>query len=172
MTLVIVVCGSDYVTRHTPEVSRMPMIEVTVPEGALAPEARDALLDELAGKLLAREGAPDTEFFRSITWVYVNEIDPATLAVGGRAGGEPRFRVNVTVPEGALSEQRKAGLIADVHDAIVRAAGLSDEDALRVWTLVRDVPEGNWGAGGQVVHYSQLVEYARAERASSQPAPA
>ena len=151
----------------------MPMIEVTLPAGAIAPEARDALLDELAGKLLAREGAPDTEFFRSITWVYANEIDPATLAVGGRAGGEPRFRVEVTVPEGALSEKRKAGLVADVHEAVSRAAGLGPEDGLRVWTLIRDVPEGNWGAGGEVVHFAQLRETALAARAASaQPAPA
>jgi phenylpyruvate tautomerase PptA (4-oxalocrotonate tautomerase family) len=150
----------------------MPMIEVTVPAGALAPDARAALLDELAGKLLAREGAPDTEFFRSITWVYVNEIDPEDLAVGGRPGGEPRFRVNVTVPDGALSPSRKAGLVEDVHAAVSRAAGLSEADGLRVWTLIRDVPEGNWGAGGQVVEYQQLVEFAKAERASAQPAPA
>jgi phenylpyruvate tautomerase PptA (4-oxalocrotonate tautomerase family) len=148
------------------------MIELTVPAGALSPDARDALLEELAGKLLAREGAPDTAFFRSITWVYVNEIDPATLAIGGRPGGEPRFRVQVTVPEGALSESRKAGLVADVDAAIKRHAGLSDEDGLRIWTLIRDVPEGNWGAAGQVVRYSQLVEFAKAERASAQPAPA
>ena len=62
----------------------MPMIELTYPKGALAAAARAELLDELATKLLEAERAPDTEFFRSITWVYANEIDPETLAVGGR----------------------------------------------------------------------------------------
>jgi hypothetical protein len=33
-----------------------------------------------------------------------------------------------------------------------------------VWTLIRDVPEDNWGAGGQIVRFSQLREAARAER--------
>lgn len=32
-----------------------------------------------------------------------------------------------------------------------------------MWTLIRDVPEGNWGAGGQVVRFSQLREAAKAE---------
>ena len=54
----------------------MPMIEFTYPKGAIAPEAREELLEELATKLLAAEKAPDTEFFRSITWVYANEIEP------------------------------------------------------------------------------------------------
>ena len=142
----------------------MPMIEFTYPRGALAEDVRDKLIDELATRLLAAERAPDTEFFRSITWVYANEIDPEGLYVGGRPGGEPRFRVQVTVPEGALSDRRKGELVAAVNEAVTEAAGLSDGDGLRVWTLIRDVPEGNWGAAGQQVRYSQLVEYAKTER--------
>ena len=142
----------------------MPMIEVTYPKGSLAPEARDGLLDELATKLLAAEKAPDTEFFRSITWVYANEIAAEALAVGGRPGGEPRYRVEITVPERALSDRRKGILVDSVHQAISTAAGLGEEDGLRVWTLIREVPEGNWGAAGQQVRFSQLAEYAAAER--------
>ena len=142
----------------------MPMIDVTYPRGALSAEAREKLLDELATRLLAAERAPDTEFFRSITWVYANEIDPEALNVGGRPGGEPRFRVQVTVPEGALSDRRKGELVAAVNEVVSDAAGLSDEDGLSDLDLIRDVPEGNWGAAGQQVRYSQLVEFANAER--------
>jgi phenylpyruvate tautomerase PptA (4-oxalocrotonate tautomerase family) len=142
----------------------MPMIELTYPRGALAPDARETLLDELATRLLAAERAPDTEFFRSITWVYANEIDPEALAVGGRAGGDARFRVQVTVPEGALSDRRKGELVAAVNSAVLDATGLDESEGLRVWTLIRDVPEGNWGAAGQQVRYQQLVEAAKAER--------
>ena len=117
----------------------MPMIDVTYPSGAIAPEAKTELLDELATKLLEAEGAPDTEFFRSITWVFANEIDPASLAVGGRSGGEPRFRVQVTVPDGALSDRRKGILVDSVNQAVLRAAGLAESDGLRVWT--RRFPE-------------------------------
>jgi phenylpyruvate tautomerase PptA (4-oxalocrotonate tautomerase family) len=149
----------------------MPMIEVTYPKGAIAPEAREGLLDELATKLLAAEKAPDTEFFRSITWVYANELEPEALAVGGRPGGEPRYRVDITVPEGALSDRRKGILVDSVHQAISGVAGLGEDDGLRVWTLIHEVPEGNWGAAGQQVRFSQLVEYAAAERDKA-PSPA
>lgn len=143
----------------------MPMIEFTYPKGTFSPEGRGELLDELATRLLKAERAPDTEFFRSITWVYANEIDPENLAVGGRGDdAAPRFRVQVTVPEGALSDSRKGELVAAVNEAISEAAGLGDEDGLRVWTLIRDVPEGNWGAAGQQVRYQQLVELAKGER--------
>jgi phenylpyruvate tautomerase PptA (4-oxalocrotonate tautomerase family) len=143
----------------------MPMLEVTYPKGALSSEAREGLLEELATRLLRAERAPDTEFFRSITWVYANEIDPESLAVGGRRDDTaPRFRVEVTIPEGALSDRRKGELVAAVNEAVSEAAGLGDEDGLRVWTLIHDVPEGNWGAAGQQVRYQQLVELAKGER--------
>ncbi len=145
----------------------MPMIELTYPKGAIPRDAREELLEELATKLLEAEKAPDTEFFRSITWVYANEIDGADLAVGGRPGGEARFRVQVTVPEGALSDRRKGILVDSANQAVLRAAGLPESEGLRVWTLIRDVPDGNWGAAGQQVRYKQLVEIAAGEREKS-----
>src|SRR5436309_15320999 len=97
----------------------MPMIDLTYPKGSLSADARADLLEELATRLLAAERAPDTEFFRSITWVYANEVDPEALAVGGRPGGDPRFRIQVTVPEGALSDRRKGELVAAVNSAVL-----------------------------------------------------
>lgn len=140
----------------------MPLIDITIPTGAIEPDTAAQLQEELAGILLGWEGAPDTEFFREITWVYLRE---AAVAVGGRPGGAPRFRVEITVPEGALSPRRKEGLIADVHTAIAKAAGLDDSHGLHVWTLIRDVPEGNWGAAGQAVQFAALREIAQSQRA-------
>jgi phenylpyruvate tautomerase PptA (4-oxalocrotonate tautomerase family) len=144
----------------------MPMIDLSVVRGSLSPEASAKLVEELATILLSAERAPDTEFFREITWVYVHEIAADRLAVGGRPGGAPRFRVEISVPEGALSQRRKGVLITDVHAAVMSAAGLDAQspEALHVWTLIREVPQGNWGAGGQVVHYQDLIGAASAER--------
>ena len=145
----------------------MPMLELTYPKGAIAPEASEELLDELATKMLAAEKAPDTEFFRSITWVYANEIDPGSIAVGGRSGAEPRFRVQVTVPEGALSDRRKGILVDSFNQAVLQAAGLPESEGLRVWTIINEVTDGNWGAAGQQIRYKQLVELAAGEREGS-----
>ena len=142
----------------------MPMLELTYPKGALSPDARADLLEELATKMLAAEKSPDTEFFRSITWVYANEIDPDAIAVGGRPGGEPRFRVAVTVPEGALSDRRKGILVDSFNQAVLKAAGLPESEGLRVWTIINEITDGNWGAAGQQIRYQQLVELASGER--------
>lgn len=79
------------------------------------------------------------------------------------------------MPEGALSQRRKNGLIADVHNAVVAAAGLdpNSAQALPVWTLIRAVPQGNWGAAGQAqVHVAQpgvSAQIRRLERELGQP---
>lgn len=130
----------------------MPMIELTAPAGSLT--STEGLQQELALTLLKWEGAPDNEFFRSVAWSYLHEL-PAGAVVTA-ADDAPRFRVDVTVPVGALSDRRKAGLIEDVTQVVLKAAGLSDADAQRVWVLIREQPEGTWGAGGKVVRVAEL----------------
>lgn len=44
----------------------MPLIDLTFPEGAVEPQARAELVDQLTTALLRAERAPDNEFFRSM----------------------------------------------------------------------------------------------------------
>src|SRR3954454_1115254 len=127
----------------------MPLIDLTLPAGGRDPERRAALVKTLGETLLRWEGAPDTEFFRSIMWLHVHELPGELVTAAGEPVSDPCFRVDITVPEGALSQRRKEGAIKDMTDAVIEAAGLDPADALmRVWVLVREVPDGNWGAGG------------------------
>jgi hypothetical protein len=47
---------------------------------------------------------------------------------------------------------------------VLGAAGLSQDDALRVWVLVHEQPEGTWGAGGSVIRYADLVALAKGQK--------
>ncbi|MEV6109700.1 tautomerase family protein [Streptomyces sp. NPDC051940] len=137
----------------------MPMIRLTAPTGALTEEGRASVQRELAGVLLRWEGAPDTAFFRAQAWSYLTE-----LPHGAQVTAEddvPRFLVEVTVPQGALSERRKAGLVEEATRTVLNAAGLPQGEALRVWVLVHEQPDGTWGAGGSVVRYADLVALAK-----------
>ncbi|WP_441948304.1 tautomerase family protein [Nocardia sp. 2TAF39] len=75
-----------------------------------------------------------------------------------------RFRVDVTVPEGALSDRRKAGMLEQVTADVLTAAGLGEADALRVWVLIHEQPEGTWGAAGNVVRFAELAALAKDAR--------
>jgi len=150
----------------------MPLIELTYPAGTLTPDGRTALADELTTLMLKWEGAPDTEFFRGITWVHVHELPEGCALAAGKPVDQAIFRVDARVPEGALSDRRKAGLVEDFSAALKEAGGLGDEDGLRVWVLIHEVPDGNWGAGGQVIRFAQLREAAQAERERADAEPA
>ena len=66
----------------------MPLMELTYEKGILTPEARDQLVEDLTTNLLKAEGAPNTEFFRSVTWVLINERPAALTYAGVKIGGE------------------------------------------------------------------------------------
>ena len=148
----------------------MPLIDLTLPEGSISPDDRAKLGEELTAVVLRAERAPDTDFFRSVTWAFVHEQPEGTITSGGVA---PVFRVVVTVPAGALSERRKQELVSEATRVISEAAGLGEADGLKVFVLISEVPEGNWGAAGNVIHFEQLREVAAAERdKSAEPAQA
>jgi phenylpyruvate tautomerase PptA (4-oxalocrotonate tautomerase family) len=142
----------------------MPVFELTYPEGALAPEAREQLLEDLTTCLLRAERAPDTEFFRNVTWSYVHELPEGSVRSAGRPVPEPTFKIDVTTPEGALSDRRRGEFVESATAVVREAAGIAEEDALRVWVLMHEVAEGSWGAGGQIIQFKQLAEIAKRER--------
>jgi phenylpyruvate tautomerase PptA (4-oxalocrotonate tautomerase family) len=142
----------------------MPLIDLSYPAGTFTPDARTAVADELSKVLRRAERAPETEFFQNITWVNVHELPDGAFIAAGRPLSEPAFRIQVTVPEGALSDRRKAELVSEATRVVREAAGLSEADTLRIWVLINDVPSGNWGAGGQIVTIEDLKGIAAQER--------
>jgi phenylpyruvate tautomerase PptA (4-oxalocrotonate tautomerase family) len=140
----------------------MPKIKLTAPEGALTADGRAAVQKKLATALLRWEGAPDDAFFRAQAWAYLDELpaDAQTTA----EDDVPRFLVDVVVPEGALSDRRKAGLVEEATKVVLDAAGLTEDDAGRVWVLISEQAEGTWGAGGVVVRFKELVALAKQSR--------
>jgi 4-oxalocrotonate tautomerase family enzyme len=141
----------------------MPLMDLTYPAGTLTADGRTELADEL-GKVLRRaERAPETEFFQNITWVHVHELPEGSFLAAGRPTTEPAFRIQVTIPEGALSDRRKAEFVSEATRVVKAATGMSDADALRIWVLINEVPSGNWGAGGQIVTIEDLKGFAARE---------
>lgn len=150
----------------------MPKLDLTFPAGALSDDAKRALPGQLAAALLRWEGAPDTEFFRSITWAHVHELPAEAVFTADGHAELSHFVVDVSVPQGALSDRRKGGLVEEASKLVRDAAGLTDEEGVRVWVLIHEVPEGNWGAAGQIVRFEQLRAAAKAEREKAEQAGA
>lgn len=151
----------------------MPLIDVTFPAGALDQEQKSELAESLMNVLLRAERAPDTQFFRDVTWVYLHELPADSVTSAGRPVAAPTFRVELTTPEGALSDRRREEAVSEATRTVREIAGIPEEESLRVWVLCREIDEGSWGAGGQVIRFQQLREAAAAERAKAEePVPA
>ncbi|MCS3446240.1 MULTISPECIES: tautomerase family protein [Bradyrhizobium] len=128
----------------------MPMIDVTIPEGALKPDAEARLIKELGDILIGHEGFdPANKVAQGVTVVFLHR--PAAVYVAGQPSPSPRYRIVPTVPEGQYTEASRAALVKDVTDAVVRAAGGSFEDvAPQVWVFPTEIPDGQWGSRGVI----------------------
>ncbi len=141
----------------------MPKLDLTIPSDVLTEDSAPELMRELGAALLHWEGAPDTEFFRSITWAHLHEL-PADAIQTPDGVAEPHAILYITIPGGALNERRKAGIVEEATKLVLDATGWGADAGVRVWVLIHEVPDGNWGAAGQVVRFEQLREAAKAER--------
>ncbi|OQW60417.1 MAG: hypothetical protein A4S17_00545 [Proteobacteria bacterium HN_bin10] len=139
----------------------MPMIDVTAPKGALSPPVRDKLVKQLTDCLLKWEGAPEgSQAAQEIAWVYVHEAQEGTFYVGGRNPERPRFRIQVTTPEGGLDDERRAGLVEDISgivEAVIGPAG----SGLNHWVLLSEIKDGSWGAGGRIFRHADIKAVVR-----------
>jgi len=138
----------------------VPQIEFTLPRGALSGDAIDSLMGEMTTTLLRYEGAPDNEASREISWGFVHEVDRVYNGGAPLDGGAPRYRVDLTVPQGALTPEKKNEIVGEITQTILDADGSSGDSAaaMRVWVLVHDVPDGNWGGGGRTWKLSEIAK--------------
>jgi hypothetical protein len=59
-------------------------------------------------------------------------------------------------------------MVEEMTKLVLEATAWEGEDAgIRVWVLVHEVPDGFWGAGGQIIRFEQLRAAAKAERERS-----
>lgn len=144
----------------------MPMIDVTLPEGALSAETRDALAERLTTTLLHWEGAGDFPIARQIAWVYFDERRAEMVYVAGERAEAPRYRVLVTIPAGAIKEdERKAGLVEGITNDILEAEGSDGDQAAssRVWVFIHEVPDGHWAGAGRIFRLRDIAKFVAGE---------
>ena len=128
----------------------MPMIDVTIPEGALTPQAEEQLMKELSEILIKAEGFNvANDVARNVTWLFLHR--PSAIYVAGTRSRTPRYRIVPTVPEGQYTDAAREALVRNVTEAVVRADGGKFEDvAPHVWVFPTEISDGHWGSRGAI----------------------
>ena len=72
--------------------------------------------------------------------------------------------VNIRVPEGSLSQEKKERMIELVTDAVVEAEGYGDAVRPITWVIIDEVKEGSWGASGRPVRLEDLAKLVKGGR--------
>ncbi len=136
----------------------MPTIVITYPEGVI-PAAQQTPLLAAATKALVRwEGLRDPEdpHGGATVWTYLRPVAEGLHGVNGvpvSAGPQARLLIEVTVPAGIVVGERKGGLISELTQAVLATTGAPPDprQAARVYCLIHEIADGNWGYAGQSV---------------------
>lgn len=140
----------------------MPFVELFVPRGAVPADRRKRVGAKLVHEVMRAEGAPDTAEARSISWLLVHEVDE--WWIGSEAWDEAqgaRWVVRVGVPAGSLNDAKRKDMI----ERVTRVLAEAEDDSERLkrepvaWVHINEIPDGNWGAFGRVVRFSDIASF-------------
>lgn len=142
----------------------MPVIEISLPEGAFSAEQKEKVIADLTAVLLKWEGATGNPRATAGALTYLYEVKAGTFAVGGKLqhSEDPiRYKIVVTVPYGTFSRERKQGLVEELARTVLEVEGLpwNDLNRFRVLCLIQEVAEGNWGSGGKIVGLLDIARF-------------
>ena len=136
----------------------MPLIQVDAPRGDLDKSQQDALMSQLSNAVLKAEGAPlDSAGAQSLVWAHFNEKPEGTFYVGGTALEKPPFRIAVTTPQGALNDETRTSLVAEIGRIVDDVVG-PYEDRLNHWAMLYEVTDGGWAGAGQVLRLGDIQQ--------------
>ncbi len=134
----------------------MPMIDVYATTGTF--KDRKALARDLAAAVMRWEGVPEIALFKENTAAFIHDL--AADAISNVAGDSDYVRVQILTPVGVLDRDKQLGVVKELTDIVVAAAG--DPTLIeRTWVLIVESPEGGWGIDGFAYTNADIAQAAR-----------
>ena len=134
----------------------MPFIYVNYPAGGFEPEVLAPMATVLTTTAEELEGIPFEPRKGSTTWVFCRETPRDHVFHGGQWEGSFVFCVQISVLQGGYSATTKTQLIERVTDIVAKFAKLPKGEERRVYVIITEVTEQNWGYDGRPLDLLQL----------------
>jgi phenylpyruvate tautomerase PptA (4-oxalocrotonate tautomerase family) len=156
----------------------MPLIRVSCPENALTAEQKAQLAPLLTDGVMGQEVDPVTDAGRDITALVFNEIADHNCFIGGRSVDKPKhpgdtfWIVEIMVAAGFFDQARRDAVQDAIRKSFVTVLGddgsaiehdgvrISPAYFVRLYSLIVEIPEGSWGAGGRAVSAVEIAKLA------------
>jgi phenylpyruvate tautomerase PptA (4-oxalocrotonate tautomerase family) len=135
----------------------MPMIDVYAPAGTFGDTK--GLAQDLARAVMRWEAVPDIPLFADNTAAFIHELPAEAICTA--AGRSDYVRVQVLTPAGVLDREKQLGVVDELTEIVVRAAG-DPTVGHRTWVLLTEAPEGGWGIAGHANTQADIAAEARA----------
>lgn len=127
----------------------MPLMFLNYTEGTFTPEALDKVATTMARDGDELENLPLTDWVLSTSWVYTREYPKTKVYHGPKSGGANFVALEINVIQGGYHAATKKELIKRTTDIIAKYGDLPEDEPRRVYVLIREVAEANWGYDGQ-----------------------
>lgn len=137
----------------------MPHIQISLPPARFSAEDKRTLGARLTSAVLEAEGLPENETTRALTWVAIDEAQPASWSVAAEPveqRAELHAFVRVTTFASLLDPDRRAAILEAVNTAIVDVAGGDPLGGLGIWVVIHEIPDGSWGVAGHPIGIREL----------------
>ncbi len=134
----------------------MPMIDVYAVEGTFGD--RKALAVSLAAAVMRWERVPEISLFKENTAAFVHDLP--SDAISNVSGDSNYVRVQVLTPVGVLDRDKQLGVVRELTEIVVAAAG-DPTLTERTWVQIVESPEGGWGIDGYAYTNAEIAAAAR-----------
>jgi phenylpyruvate tautomerase PptA (4-oxalocrotonate tautomerase family) len=134
----------------------MPMIDVYAASGMFSD--RKTLARDLAAAVMRWEGVPEIALFKDNTAAFIHELPDGAISDVSSDGHH--IRVQVLTPAGVLNRDKQLGVVKELTEIVVAAAG-DPTLAERTWVLIVESPDGGWGIAGHANTGADIAALAR-----------
>src|ERR1700730_448511 len=115
----------------------MPMIDVYAASGTF--KDRKTLARDLAAAVMRWEGVPEIALFKDNTAAFIHDLAADAISDVSRDGRPTR--VQVLPPAGVRKRAKQRGVVKELTELVVAAAGDPDL-AAPPWVLIVESPDG------------------------------
>lgn len=148
----------------------MPMIDAYIPAGALDDDAERSLFEHVTDMVVRHEIRRTLDVVddpatveasisraKSIAWLFVHRTE---TYVAGSPSAMPYYKFHVRVPESQNDDVFRKASVEDITAAVADAEGGKwPHPEFRVWVFTSEIPDGTWGAVGQITHLGDILSF-------------